>query len=353
MNESQVDKELRQMAKKAIVDVPAPFSAGIDCVLDSLPIRPPQKKPYRRKHKWLIPVACLLLGMFLLTGTGLVSPTMAHMLKSLPYVGTIFGFIGDSGVKEADQQGLTQQLDQTVTDQGITVALREAYYDRLNLSIGFAVTFPPNENGFQHIEKLSYDWGGSTITRTFTPEEAKRSYLLHWRHVKGNTYYGTFQPFFMEELPEEWTLPLTLQKIGGVDGTWQFDIPLSRKATDAVTKVTEPGISGHSRGFVLSVKKIIRTPSATRIVFGVQGESESLKLTEEEKINQIELLSNGIRVFDSNGVPLSSITDQNGNRRGGIVGVTFFAKDFHPISADSRSISIEVDRQLRFEIPLD
>lgn len=353
MNELQVDKELREKAKKAIVDVPMHFSAGIDQVLGSLPVRPVLKKSYVRKNKWLISVACLLMGMFLLIGTGLVSPTMAHMLKNLPYVSTIFSFVGDSGIKVADQQGLTQPLDQSVNNQGITVSLKEAYYDRLNLSIGFVVTFPPSENGFQHIEKLSYEWQGRTITRTFTTEEAKKSYLLHWRHVEGNTYYGTFQSFFFEELPEEWTLKLVLQKIGGVDGIWQFDIPLTRKPADAVTKVTEPGVSGQSRGFILSVKQIIRTPSTTRIVFGVQGESESIEPAEEETLNQIDRLSDAIRVFDSKGVPLSSITDEKGNRRGGITGSTLFTKDFHPISVDSHSMTIAVDKQLRFEIPLD
>lgn len=355
MNELQVDKELRERAKKEIVNVPTHFSAGIDQVLGSLAVRSVPKKSYVRKNKWLLSVACLLFGMFLLLGAGFVSPTMAHMLKNLPYVSTIFGFVGDSGIKVADQQGLTQPLDQSVNDQGITVSLKEAYYDRLNLSIGFAVTFPPSENGFQHIEKLSYEWAGRTITRTFTTEEAKKSYQIHWRHVEGNTYYGTFQPFYFEEMPEEWTLKLAFQKIGGVDGTWQFDIPLSRKSTDAVTKVTEPGVSGQSRGIIFSVKQIIRTPSTTRIVFGVQGESESKEPEheEEEKLKQIERFSDAIRVFDSNGVPLSSITDEKGRRRGGITGIKFFTKDFHPVSAESDSIIIAVDKELRLEIPLD
>lgn len=350
MNELQVDKELREKAKKAIVDVPMHFSAGIDQVLSSLRVHPVQKRSSVRKNKWLMSVACLLFGMFLLIGAGFVSPTMAHMLKNLPYVSTVFGFVGESGIKVADQQGLTQPLNQSVKDQGITVSLKEAYYDRLNLSIGFAITFPPSENGFQHIEKLSYEWAGRTITRTFTTEEAKKDYLIHWRHVEGNTYYGTFQPYYFEEMPEEWTLKLVFQKIGGVDGTWQFDIPLSRKPTDAVTKVTEPGVSGQSRGIIFSIKQIIRTPSATRIVFEVQGESES---TEQEKLNQVDRLSDSIRVFDSNGVPLSSITDEKGKSRGGITGVNFFAKDFHPISAESDYMIIAVDKQLRFEIQLD
>ncbi|MED4784667.1 DUF4179 domain-containing protein [Brevibacillus choshinensis] len=353
MNEQQVDKELRQFAKKASGDLPVQFSAGIDQLLESLPIRSAQKKSYRRKNNWLIPVACLIVGMFLLIGTGFVSPTMAHMLKRLPYVGSVFDFIGDSGVKEANQQGLTQLLNQTETDQGITVALKEAYYDRLNLSISFAVTFPPGGNGFQHIEKLNYNWGGQTITRTFTAEEAKNNYILHWRHVGGNTYYGTFQPLLTEEMPEEFSLQLRLQKIGGAEGTWSFEIPLSRKPTDEVTKVTEPKVSGQTSRYTLTVEQIVRTPSATRIVIGVQGKGESLKLSDDEKWNQIMLLSNAIRVFDSNGVPLSSITDENGNVRSGIVGETRFTKDFHPISATSNSITIAVDRQLRFEIPLD
>jgi Domain of unknown function (DUF4179) len=354
MNNQQVDKELREFAKKATVDVPAQFSAGIDKVLDSLPVRPTHKNPaYMRKNKWLIPVAGLFLGMFLLIGTGFVSPTMAQILNNLPYVGSIFGFIGDSGVKEANQQGLTQQLDQTVTDQGITVSLKEGYYDRLNLSIGFTVTFPPDGNRFQHIENLSYNLGGGTINRSFTAEDAKNGYLLHWRHAGGNTYYGTFQPFLTEELPEDFTLQLALHKMGGVEGAWSFEIPLSRKLADEVTKVTEPKVSGQARGFTLTVEKIVRTPSTTRITFGVEGEGDFYKLSVDEKVNQIMLLSDDIRVFDSSGGSLSSITDKNGNIRGGIVGDTRFTKDFHPISTDSRSMTIVVDQDFRFEIPLD
>ncbi|WNC13569.1 DUF4179 domain-containing protein [Brevibacillus brevis] len=353
MNESQMDKELRQFAKNAIVDVPARFSAGIDHVLDSLPPQPMRKNRSTRKNYWLMPVACLFLGVFLLIGTGFVSPTMAHMLRNLPFVGSIIGFIGDSGIREANQQGLATRLEQMATDQGITVALKEAYYDRLNLSVGFTVTFPPNETRYPHIEKVSYSLGGQTITRTFTEEQAKNSYLLHWRHAEGNTYYGTFQPFFTEPLPEELPLKLKLEKMGGVEGEWQFDIPLSRKPADEFTKVTEPKVSGQSGDYTISVKQVIRAPSATRIVFGVQAEKDSLSLTEDDKVNQIMMLSNDIRVFDSKGVPLSSITDEKGNRGGGIIGVTQFSKDFHPISPESRSITIVVDRQLRFEIPLD
>lgn len=351
MNENQMEQVLRQLSKSRREDVPASFASGIDATLAELP-NLSKPFPMKKKRSGIVTAACILLGVTLILGSGFVSPTMAQVLKNLPYIGSIFGFIGDSGIKSANKQGFTTSLNQSVSDQGINVTVHETYYDRVNLSIGFFVTFPQGTEGFNHIEKLSYEAKGKSYSRTFTEEDIRKYADMDWRYVGNDTYYGAFKPFYFEELPEEFELRLLIQQIGGVEGKWNFTIPLQRKETDAVTKIDEPLVTGEWEEYTITLKQVLRTPSAARLIFSVKGGERFNRLTEEEKSYQLHLLSTKMKVFDDKGKPLSNITSVRGDINGGMLGEGVIVRDYHPISTEATSLTVKVENQVLLQAAL-
>lgn len=351
MNESQVEQALQHLSSRSY-DVPIDFQKGIDEVLANLPQSANHPRPAYRK-KWIVSTAGFIAGIMLLVSACFVSPTLAQVIKKIPYIGTIISFVGDSGVQVANQSGFVQQVNQTAVDHGIQVTVTEAYYDQLKLSVGIQVTFPKSSNQFQYIKKLRYELAGKSYTREYTEDQFKQASSFSWRYIGNNTYYGTFEPFFLEDLPQQDRMKLDFQNIGGVDGDWRFDIPISRMETDQATKIDEPLVTQSTNEYSVTVKKIIRTPSTTRVILSLGLGERYQSMTEDELGYAIHLLSTKVKVFDQNGKPLPSITRDRGSTFGGITSDTMIGLDYQPISLEPTSLTIKIGKEVELPVKLE
>lgn len=70
-------------------------------------------------------------------GAGFVSPAWADTLKQLPLLGGIFEHTEDPGLKLAAVQGMTTAPALSVTQDGVTLSITEAFYDGTRLALGF------------------------------------------------------------------------------------------------------------------------------------------------------------------------------------------------------------------------
>lgn len=93
----------------------------------------------RRKRSWLtrvmISAASVAAGLVLIISLGFVSPAMADTLKQLPFLESVFKVAGDAGLKKANETGVTADIQQSVTHDGLTFSVSEQMYDGSRLSL--------------------------------------------------------------------------------------------------------------------------------------------------------------------------------------------------------------------------
>lgn len=93
----------------------------------------------KRMPRWLsrvmISAASVAGGLVLLISLGFISPAMAETLKQLPFMSSVFQLAGDSGLRKANEAGLTTNVEQTVTLDGMTLRVSEQMYDGSRFSV--------------------------------------------------------------------------------------------------------------------------------------------------------------------------------------------------------------------------
>ncbi|WP_339256135.1 DUF4179 domain-containing protein [Paenibacillus sp. FSL P2-0136] len=93
----------------------------------------------KRMPRWLsrvmISAASVAGGLVLLISLGFISPAMAETLKQLPFMSSVFQLAGDAGLRKANEAGLTTNVQQTVTQDGMTLTVSEQMYDGSRLSL--------------------------------------------------------------------------------------------------------------------------------------------------------------------------------------------------------------------------
>lgn len=93
----------------------------------------------KRMPRWvsrvMISAASVAGGLVLLISLGFISPAMAETLKQLPFMSSVFQLAGDAGLRKANEAGLTTNVEQTVTQDGMTLTVSEQMYDGSRLSL--------------------------------------------------------------------------------------------------------------------------------------------------------------------------------------------------------------------------
>ena len=82
-------------------------------------------------------MALLSLAFCLIIGSAFVSPAMAKVLSNIPGFNSVFEFAGDRGLKIASEKGLSDTIEQTVTDQNISLTFQDVFFDGTRLSLGY------------------------------------------------------------------------------------------------------------------------------------------------------------------------------------------------------------------------
>ncbi|OPY57821.1 MAG: hypothetical protein A4E55_01362 [Pelotomaculum sp. PtaU1.Bin035] len=99
------------------------------------------KRQLEIKRRIMISAPVILLCACIL-GSGFVSTSMAKVLVNIPFIGSVFDrekFAG-RGLQNIDTNDIAKYDDMQITDHGITVAIREAYYDQSGFAIGYVVS---------------------------------------------------------------------------------------------------------------------------------------------------------------------------------------------------------------------
>lgn len=245
--------------------VPDFFSKGIDDVLKNLPstnhqfveIQPP-------KNKWvmksLLATAVVSFGII---GSGFVSPAMAQVLKEVPIIGSIFGGSQDSSIQVIDEKGLASALNETVTDNGVSLTITEAYFGGGRLVLAYRIETDEVElKSFGKAEGVPLTFDALINNHPFT-------YSTEFEQtVENGVATGIIDMGIGLDYPliDQPSLLFNVTEIAGIKGSWNFDLLLGNTATADVTQGFAPLVTTTWEDATFVVERVEFTPAQSQII---------------------------------------------------------------------------------------
>ena len=183
-------------------------------------------KHFRRKRKWLMSsfAAASIFGITL--AAGFINPTMNQVLAEAPIIGGIYEVFADKmGMNLAKQNQITE-LNQTLTKNGVTVQLTNAYFDGTTVSIIGHVS-GNLDKGRNEQGEVSFDVNFDNNTGDRDPWLSGQSTDIK-KSVSGYDFQWKLSyPF--TTMQHDFTLPITIHTINGIKGDWNFVVPITRQ----------------------------------------------------------------------------------------------------------------------------
>lgn len=206
--------------KREIDKIPVP-TEKLDSIIKNMINEKRTRKAKKKIAAYSLSAAVLLFGLFV--GSAAMFPAMANVASQLPLIGTFFNDIDDEGLKIAGREGLTQVVNQTAKDNGITLTINEIFYDGTRLTLGYT-----HESllAIGEIERPTIEVDG---------KEINFSSSYSGKFVTPQKYKGIMEIRPAEELPEEFQMKITIDAVGFIPGKWEFAFPV--KQSNEVTVI--------------------------------------------------------------------------------------------------------------------
>ena len=168
-------------------------------------------------------IAAAIVGITIFSG--FVNPKMNQVLAMTPFIGAIYEEFGDRMGLDLANQHLIKELNQSLTKNGVTVQLNQAYFDGDVISVTGQVTGELNK-GVNEKGELNFDVNFENNKGDNDPwlngskafKKIENGYEFQWKL----TY-----PY--ETIEEDYTLPIAIHYINGIKGDWNFEIPITQK----------------------------------------------------------------------------------------------------------------------------
>ncbi|MGE8207304.1 DUF4179 domain-containing protein [Heyndrickxia sp. NPDC080065] len=202
-----------------------------------------RKKKNKKKTKLAVSITSIAASLLLVSG--FVFSPMTKVLASVPVIGSIYKSFDMKMGKELEAKNLVTKISQTASDKGITITLTSVYYDGIYIGITFKAEGEPLAK-FEEKCRLVLDQGFSLWEKGISEFD----YYLYkmdgmkWSgggrdsHLQkvGDYYKGAMEmQFIYEQLPKDFTLPITFENMGGVKGNWHFEIPVKQLPLKTLT----------------------------------------------------------------------------------------------------------------------
>ncbi|MBP1906768.1 hypothetical protein J2Z32_003432 [Paenibacillus turicensis] len=286
MEKFNLEKELREIGASKRMELPDELRARQDAVYASLLEMPTSSRSkvrnergYLRKFSIVTAIAAtitLIVGI----SSAMISPVMAATLKEMPIIGGVFRFAEDMGLKFAEENGLTNEVNLSQTHDGITLKVPHAIYDGIRLSVAVQREANNYSGGIFDREVV----GKGFDTKHIYPKGAINKFNIL---INGKS---TFEPailskfgmrtndpdlaifqvtedtkFQKRQLPDQFTLTLIL----GVEGAktpFTFEIPV-QKQTEQLTYPLS--VTKQSADYKLELATIQFTPITTKVKLNI------------------------------------------------------------------------------------
>lgn len=209
-----------------------------------------------RKHKRLIKtgIVAAAVALVILSTSATISPTIANALTDIPVFGSVFKFFGDMGLKFASDKGISTVVSKTKIDKDVKFTISDILYDGSRLSIGYIM----EGNNIGEVVKPDLLVNGKSIDFSVSN---------YGSPLTDTSYAGVVNINPTNELPKNFKLTLSFNKIGTVEGNWAFeDIEVKRQANMLNGKLITPMITKTlSEGKSIAIEKIFISDSTIKL----------------------------------------------------------------------------------------
>lgn len=244
--------------------LPDMIRATLDRTYELLENTPPARKRRRLPAALIAAVASILL----IIGSGYFSPVMAEALKNIPIIGSIFLNSGDEGLKTASRQGMTMDIDQSMTLNDTTLSITELMYDGGRISM--VLTLETKEGKSKAFgswwDKKGKNNEANTIRFYADGEELNIGYRMS--RVMGEEKNSVILNFSPQGLPEAFDLGVVVWHVEEQE-PFTFNIPVKISAADRVSlKSEEPKIHDNIH---MSIDSLTITPATMQLIVSISG----------------------------------------------------------------------------------
>lgn len=226
------------------------------------------------KRLGLTAAATLVLGGAVI-GSGFVSPAMAATLENLPVIGSIFKN-EDPGLRVAAEKGLLSSPNASVTHDGITLKVSEAFYDGNRLSVSITregvdlkdVMMPWQTIDQSEKVKGYIDWR-STMEAIVDGKPVK-GLSIDSGEVPGQKdafIFNVRKGLEEANLPDQFELTL-VAKVTQVNEPFELKIPITKVQP---TLSVNPEKTMSKGDFSYTVKQVQLTPGSTKVMIDSKG----------------------------------------------------------------------------------
>ncbi|MBH0329385.1 hypothetical protein ABH14_06130 [Brevibacillus brevis] len=259
MEEEDSDEEFPSLHVPSAL--PTDFTSQVMMALEQVQLPKPKPNWKKRSVNILKKTALAVASVTaIITFGSMVSPTFASYVNSV--IQSIQGI--DQGMKQAAEKGYVQEINKKVTDQGITLVVKEVVADPVRMAIianivdqnGKRIPFDVEKEGLSLTyktksgEDLNPGGGGYTYG-----EEGEYLVVSHdiFRFLKDS-----------KALPDEIIVGVEATILGGKEGNWKVEFPIDMKKTREVANHTEIGQTYTTpQGIKINLQNIMTVPSTS------------------------------------------------------------------------------------------
>ncbi|AIQ11050.1 DUF4179 domain-containing protein [Paenibacillus durus] len=299
--------------KKEIDSIPVPYDK-----LDAIIMKTVQETGVGKRTKILrkmgYTAGAAAVACGLLIGSAALSPAMASIVSKIPVIGSVFIQIGDSGLKNVSEHGLTSAIGMTKISGGDSLTINEVFYDGTRLSIGYSLeTEKPMGEAFT---MLRTDFAVNGTAAAFSGSDKQTEVTPTYRT-------GILEINSSVDLTDQFELGLALSTEDR-QKKWDFAIPVSKQAG---TKLIAIGHKQQSGGVDLTVSDLVIGPAGMRLTFSAVSEDQ----------DSVDYLS--VRAVDEAGHELGS---QSGGTRSQFRDGKYYSTGtqlFNPLPAGTKTLT--------------
>lgn len=247
MDNKYFDDILRSKAEEEKIMLSASLNNKIITTINNLPERRGNKRIWKKYGL----ISAVLAFVFII-GIGFASPALA---QDIPIISNVFEYLNSKNIVGDEYVKYSENVNQSKTDNGITLSIEDVVYDGVNLSIGYVVKS----------EKKTQD--------PFVNFDIKIDGMRRGISGRGSAYNNDEKSFAVvnnimldaEKIPNNFDVDLKVDEIDKVKGNWNFKIKVSTdKTKNKIIKVSpNKDLSSLEKDSVL--KKITVTPLTTTL----------------------------------------------------------------------------------------
>ncbi|WP_214484830.1 DUF4179 domain-containing protein [Bacillus sp. SM2101] len=267
--------------KKAMDKIPVPMDKLDTITVNTIKENPSKKNSKKKKALYMFSAAVITFGLFI--GSASISPTMAKIASQVPIIGNFFNEFNDEGLRIAGEKGLTQVINQSSKDNGVTLTINELFYDGTRLTLGYTqeslFTFGELERPTIEVNGKDINFSTGSSGQFITPQK----------------YQGYIEIQPTEELPEEFEIKLKFDAVGIVPGKWEFKFPVQQSSQVKVFKPQEVKIIEQAEVKLSSLK------------LGPAGTDLSVQVTTDQQNKKLDPYMLNFFVLDDEGNVLDNV----------------------------------------------